>query len=608
MSVWHCLSLPLVLASLGCTVAAVSGQEDTRPKNSCQNGCGRGESCVDGLCQSLNGELESVLVTATPALGSSLPNLTFVTNLEDAQLTGGVRDIVWPGPVRVSGSLVLPTGHCYPEFISEDPSSAILPSKDGTLPLTATLTLKQRWLGLPQTYIGKTNAAPLNGYAFALDAPSGEYDVYLVPPKGQQGRCVVPPQLFRRVPIGVGDNATNGEYRFKLAAVTEMDLHLVLPTSSPSLVGWTADIIESLAGNRISTEVVLTTPDSTRGLLDYAAALSYSAVTEQAEDSNVDSNLEILRLRPPSELVAPTIYLERSVIGLLQDPGKPVNVTTFKQFPPPVTVGGLMTSKVDGVTQTGTVTFVSQTIYGVDPGVFASFQTSVDVGSDGLLNVVLPPGKYLVRAEPPVASGSDEDSLSILQAEWDIPADIPVQFGKLLELSPMAQVKGQSLALGARVQVAPLTPFVARFDQVFGDKPFGPRSTGGFVDEGGRFALEVDDLLGTRANFTVVGPEGLGFGWFVHAGLELGKGVQDLGRVTLPIPAVIAGTASVTQNGANVALGSATIRAYAYLDDAFERTRVPEEAMTIVQVAETRADATGAFRLLVPATIQDASK
>ncbi len=50
-------------------------------------------------------------------------------------------------------------------------------------------------------------------------------------------------------------------------------------------------------------------------------------------------------------------------------------------------------------------------------------------------------------------------------------------------------------------------------------------------------------------------------------------------------------------------LASAAIRAYAYLDKNLAYTRDAKQAVSVVQVAETRADENGAFRLLVPSSI-----
>lgn len=591
----------LLAAQAGCTVAAVGAKEDARPKNSCSSSdsCGRGESCLAGLCQSLNGQLEAVLLAATPDFQSSLPRLTFVTHhsLE-------ASEVKWPGPANVTGSLALPAGHCYPEFISDDPTRAILASTDGTLPVSATLSLRQRTWGLPQqTYYAKTVTAPLSGYTFDVQVPGGEYDVYLVPPRRYRGTCAVPPQLFRGVPIGVNESASNGAYRFNLAAVSELNLHLLWPEASPSLEGWTADLIDHITGNRISTEVVLASPARRQSLQDYSISLAYSSVTDSSGSTNVNSSEDLVRLRPPAEVVAPTIYLERSGLGLLQDPTDPVDVTVFTRFPSPVSVRGKMVSAEDGRAVSGTVTFTSKKIYGVDAGLPASFQTTATVGEDGELEVALSPGQYIVEATPPVFGNGAADSLSMLATEWDIPADAPQQFGKLLELYRLSRVTGLARVQGAQAQADPIPLTPRPFDEAYGEQPLVPRATGALVDDAGWFALQVDELVGTRINISVQAPEELGFGWFVRPGLTLGGGDHDLGRVNLPVPSVLSGLAVVQGASGDTPLASASIRAYAYLNKDYEITRDPSAAVTVVQVAATRADPSGAFRLLLPSTI-----
>lgn len=602
------LAWGLLLGSdLGCTVTAVASKEDSRPVNACSidDRCGAGESCIAGLCQSLNGQLESVLLTATPDFESSLPRLTFVQHWSELSVGERAEDVVWPGPVPFVGSLVLPDGHCYPEFVSDDQSPDILASKDGSLPLAATLTLRQRAIGLPfQTYLAQTVTAPLEGYTFDTRVPSGDYDVYLVPPKKQRGACVVPPQLFRNVPIGVKNSA----YRFNLAPVSEMALHVLWPESSPSLTGWTADILEPLDGHPISTEVVLANPLPPRqGRWDYSVPLAYSVVTEEGDSPSAAGDL--LRLRPPANVVAPTVYLERSALSLLQGPAAPVTLAVFTKYPAPVAVRAQMVTKAEGRPVSGTLTLVSKTIYGMDAGVFGSFQTTVPVGEDGGVQVSLPPGKYAVQATPPADS---REPLSMLKTEWDIPADALEQFGKVLELSRRSQLTGQTRVPGAEAGAEPVPLGPLPFAEAFGEGPyddrqglFVPRPSDALVDDSGRFVLEVDDLPDSRMNVGVQAPEQLGFGWFVRPGLRLGRDDPELGRISLPVPAALSGRAVVRGAQEDTTLGLAVIRAYAYLDKDFRYTRDPAAALSIVQVAETRAKADGTFRLLLPEKIDD---
>ena len=89
----------------------------------------------------------------------------------------------------------------------------------------------------------------------------------------------------------------------------------------------------------------------------------------------------------------------------------------------------------------------------------------------------------------------------------------------------------------------------------------------------------------------------------MRPGVQVGEQNVDLGLVTLPTPSVLSGEARVSLGGSDVLLGSAAIRAYAYLDKNLAYTRDAKQAVSVVQVAETRADENGAFRLLVPSSI-----
>lgn len=597
----------LLLAQWGCTVTAVSATDDPRPRNSCtsSDACGKGETCSGGLCQSLNGELEAVLVTATPYSESTLPKLTYVSHLGDLP-TSQSGELSFPGPARVTGSLKLPASmDCYPDFLGE-PNRDILPSKDGTLPVSATLTLRQRLLGLSQqVYYAETGAAPLNGYNFELLVPSGEYDVYLVPPKRQTGDCLVPPQLYRSVPIGVKETSEAKGYEFPVT-VSKLDLHILWPKESASLTGWVADIVEPIGGNPISTEITLGKPESLSELTDdYATPLSYSTVDSSSTTPGVSAVADLLRLRPPENLVAPTIFLQRTAFGLLQPAGKPVNLDIFSRYPNPVRVRGQMVRADDGRSVNGTLTLVSSAIFGVDDGVFGSFRTTVELNNEGAIDVMLPPGRYHVQAKPKQALGNAAGTLAVLETDWEVPFDpnVRVQHGKRLELMATSELSGQGRVRGAEVQVVPSPQATLAFEDAFGERRFTPRSTATFVDDVGRFVLQVDP---GRFDITMQAPEELGFGWFVRPRQQLGDQNQDLGRLLLPHPSVLARTASVGQAPDVVPLALATIRAYAYLDQNGSYTRDPTLAASVTQVAETRADETGAFRLLLPASI-DAS-
>ena len=595
--------LVLLPAHWGCTVTAVSAGDDPRPNNSCTNDSECGDDiCRDNICQTLNGQIEALLISATPPSDSGIPHLTFVAQLDDVPTSGGVQDLTLPGPSRVSGSLVLPKGEtCYPGF-----DSPIGPADDGkSLPVTVTFALGQRLLGLPpERYFANTTTVrnKKGGYSFDVQVPRGEYDVYLVPPSHQLG-CAVPPQLYRSYSI----DTENAAITFPLSSISQLPLIVRWPKSSPSLTGWTVDMIEPLGGNSISTERVLgeaIDAGEASATVDYSAQISYSTVVvpvAAAVNTQVKAARDLLRLRPRADQVAPTIFMDRTGLGLLGGQGEVVVIDRFTQLPEPVRVESRLVRLDGGTPVAGHVSLVSTQIYGVDNGIFASYQTTVEVAADGAIHAVLPPGNYNVWAVPPVVGGgSEEAALAALAATWDVPADIPVQYGKVLELTDVASVVGQSRFLGAQVQAVPSPENILPFEDAFGEGPFTPRAGTGIVDDAGKFAVPVDPGL---FDVSVQAPESLGFAWQVYPGVRVAEHDQELGRVTLPRPSLLSGRASVSLAGSQAALGSAAIRAYAYLDKNFVYTRDVKQAERVVQVAETRANADGSFRLFVPSSI-----
>jgi len=235
--------------------------------------------------------------------------------------------------------------------------------------------------------------------------------------------------------------------------------------------------------------------------------------------------------------------------------------------------------------------------------------------SAGVIDLELPPGTYNVHAIPAAAAGEElgAAALGALATTWIVPAEPAEQFGKVLELPLMAALNGQSQMLGAQVQVLPVPELVKPFDQAFGAAPLPSRAASGLVDSFGHFAVQADP---GEFNVSVQGPESLGFAWFVRAGIAMTDKNQDLGRVVLPRPVLFSGTCAINQQSKEkdggvtviksvaVPAGSATIRAYAYLDKSFAYTRDPAQAQSLIQVAETRADDQGAFRLLLPPSLQ----
>ena len=242
----------------------------------------------------------------------------------------------------------------------------------------------------------------------------------------------------------------------------------------------------------------------------------------------------------------------------------------------------------------------------MDPGVFASYQTTAQSGPNGWLLLSLPPGKYRVHGEPAAWGGGegDDDRLASAETVWEIPAEPSVQSGKAVELTPLREISGHSRIPGALVWAVPTIQSTSPFQSAFGDVPLYPRPGSGFVDDAGHFSLLLDP---GRFDLTVRAPDELGYGWYVRPGFDITDRDVDLVADLRP-PSVLTGTASIALQSGTTPLASAAISAYAYLNKDHVYTRDPEQAVAVVQVADARADAQGGFRLLLPAQIVTGSK
>jgi hypothetical protein len=173
---------------------------------------------------------------------------------------------------------------------------------------------------------------------------------------------------------------------------------------------------------------------------------------------------------------------------------------------------------------------------------------------------------------------------------------VSFQAGKLIELPQLATLTGTASLQGAQVQVVPSPQSLIPFEQAFGAATFVPRATTDMVDERGGFRVAADP---GRFDVSVRASDSSGFAWFVRSGLQVAPGgSQDLGRLVLPQPSVVTGSISVDLPQAPIP--SALIRAYAYLDENLRYTRDRSAARSVIQVAETRSDRLGNYRLLVP--------
>lgn len=610
-SLWACA---LLVPLCGCTVSARTSSGSQGPSNACtsDDDCDGG-NCAENICQTVNGRFESLLLEVTPTVQSGLPLVPFLQLVEDLPGSGGDRDISLAQASRVTGHLK-PNDKpgCVRTFLGPT-GNQLAASTDGmSLPVSVTLTPRDGLLGLPtQVYVADATLPTLNQgtveYTFELQIPVASYDMYIVPvahqvestdPNVPPEECRIPPQLFRLPREKLG-NTTLFDYP---AGVTRpLALEVVFPQAAGNLDGWVVDVIEPLSGKPISSERVLsdptvvTLPDLGRSL-SYQASVVYSVVTELGQfDLGVEGANDLVRLRPPSDVVAPTIFLDRLGLGLFDSLG-PATIDDLTRFPTAVTVQGQMTAEQDGAPATGRVDLISTAIFGVNEGIFASFQTSVLVDERGFFEVVLPPGSYKAYGVPLLGGDSQ---LAVHQAQWEVPEGVAFQAGRLIELPFRTELKGRTSLPSAEIHAVASPQSVIPFNQAFGAAAFVPRATPGLVDAAGRFVVQADP---GSFDITARPPETSGFAWSVRprVSVQPSNAEQELPRLDPTRPSLMRGTVQIGSGSMSPVVPLALIRAYAYLDENLAYTGDPRAARSVIQVAQARTDEAGRFQLLVP--------
>jgi hypothetical protein len=130
---------------------------------------------------------------------------------------------------------------------------------------------------------------------------------------------------------------------------------------------------------------------------------------------------------------------------------------------------------------------------------------------------------------------------------------------------------------------------------------FIPRASAGEVNSHGDFDLWTDPGvfdLSVRPNLDT------GFPWLVVPNYTITSASAGLGNLVMPLPVSYRGTVTVPGAEEDTPVSSALIRAYIYLKGN-QYTAGPDDAVSLLQIAETRAGVNGVFNLLIPAELND---
>jgi hypothetical protein len=605
-------------ALAGCSFTEVPPAPDSVAINQCEEDseCGGGR-CRNNMCSVTSTTLRELLVEVTPATSDQiLGGSPFY-----ARLDAPAGDIKIGPAGFVTTSIVAALKNDSPCRFLGPPASPLerpeLGPSGGTITAAVSFIQSERVLGIPTpTYLTNTGKGegfkPDDQYTATTKLPPGVYDIYVEPNEvmvPDVTPCDVPPLLVRGQEL-------SGTVRLALELPEKslLDLHVRGPSGDVSLTGWSVAVLDSVSGRVLSVPKTLPPPAQSEEYSEYTQKVPFvvAHVVEEgtlARDKALAGN-EIVRLSPPDDRVAPSFYFQRDALRLSNDPAAPdiISLTPPNGYSSPatplpalVTIEGQTTETDTGSPVAAAVTLLSDTLEGASRQ--ASYITTIQVDDDGWFRTEVPAGDYFVRATPPFSLG-----LSAAEAYWNLRADLQagVQAGKTIELPNAPQVTGEAFAHGNRpVFGATATTVVSPFsiqNTVLSrtlEKPeVVPRASADLVQVDGRFAVSVDP---GRYDFFIRPEARSHYPWLVLPNVEVPEGGLELQRRRITLPFVYRGDVVVDETMNRVP--GALVRAYASVTVTDPGTSTTKTA--VVPVAEARTDETGAFELLIPASLDE---
>lgn len=608
-------ALPLLLLSalaLGCSVDALDQSSFEPTANQCKQDadCGTGV-CDEALhiCRAEDGQFSKVLFEVTPpADADRYGGLAFIVP-SDVHGGGGALDLALGVVSKVTGAVKPELADYQNTCVNAYGATSESPTPPVKVTFTSTTTI----LGLAASHYAAKTAynAKTGKYEFEAWLPPDEYDIYVEPLTDAKSTnaqsCTVVPQLVRGVKVDAGDI----EASIPLQAPKLLEVEVLLPVAAVTtadktpLASWEVDVIDPTSGLTLSAPAVLelvpvpTDPKNQH----YVASVEYSEATGES----AGTGKELVRVRPPAGVDKPTLVLERAALELFK-PGSATIEAQKQLWPEAVVLDKISLFGTNGAPfdQVATARFVSTKLDlassgGTTQSGLAFFEKTVEVVNGVATDVKLVPGEYDVFVAPPAGSG-----FATTKTKLAVASGQPKQGGKSVTLELVSDVGGSVLipsgdeaAAGATVQAIASPVLPTPLEVAVGAVPFTPKAASGIVDASGQFSLESDPGV---FDFSIRPAEGTGFAWMVRPNVEVQSGVHDLGAMKLPLPVVFQGLVTVPGAETPAPVPGTLIRAFIYMNEA-GYTEDRAGAKSVVQIAEARADDSGAFQLLLPANL-----
>jgi hypothetical protein len=523
----------LFLAS--CGIPARDRNDAAGVLNVCDraDACGADGTCIDGVCYASTAVDQEFVFEIVP---SKLSGVTVEPSLVRTVVPRGVRlrsrttDVAVRVPALVDVRLDV-------SFSNEARSArgcTYVRTSQGKAPAHVTLISVpldrdgNRRRGLPVHRYGDSTT-DRDGYV-TFRVPPGRYDLYLQP---LDLGCPFPPLLVRSVEIVGGTPIP-----VKLGLPTALS-PVVLGPFDYDFGGFEADVVDAATGLRLSTPATVgpaVDAVSEVGVIVDGHAAAPLELYVPTDLASTRPPSYFLRFSPPEGLAAPVFAQDATTLTFQGTSGMAeVDLRDFR--PALVTVEGHLETDDAGSPLPGHVWLQSTPngLRGGPTGILSAFRTEIDVPVDagGFFSIDLPPGKYDVTA-----AVSDLSSYGMARSLWDIGTSPPVQAGRILPVPqrPTMTVRvlspGGSPVADAPIELAASTPAAYPFERVLDVSSVVVRAGASVTGPDGVAQIGVDP---GRFDVGVRFSGSSGFPWTVRQGIDVDGSAEIDVPARLPV-------------------------------------------------------------------------
>ncbi|WP_437547572.1 carboxypeptidase regulatory-like domain-containing protein [Sorangium sp. So ce367] len=586
MSARHVVCAAL-LASLATSVACGIPLEmaESAPMNACDGSveCGPGATCADvsgqRACVSTSANLDGLILEirprASPELGAEVSHLLAVdaaSGFPPQDPGGQVHsvDLTIPMPASVKATVRLGGSYC------ENRTGGLPPLTGGQFPVKVEFRRIAPILGLPtQSYSTLSEPDGIDGQRFQLSIPAGDYHISLMPQARADCLDDIPPPIF--LPNQVVPEQWTLGINAEAPAVLQGSLQV---PEGVRVDGWKLDLVDPVTGSALSQV----------GLLEQAEPDPQATATQVGFSVKFywtdKDRSPLIRLRPKDGVPRPTVYWELAALALQGSTGN-LDLSLLQLDAAARRVEG-QTLDVNGNPVLSAVRIQSAII---DRAPTAAYKLDTETDANGLFRADLPPGEYVLFAQPL----NDTTKAAVKQA-LKFAAGDDCYCGQSVVIPEAGTLRGRvqgpmgELMDGASVFAVPargqITPYIG---QVLTPGPLLPRQASGVLRDGA-FSIGIDP---GEFDFSVRPAPGSTYPWLVRPRLTVSAmdaAVTDL-ELAISFPAVLQG---VARDASGARLGDATVVAWLPVQGATaQETRG-------IQIGETRSAADGSYVLPLP--------